>query len=390
MSAQRDEKYYFLITFWGKSFADLTCRLALASLLAPNNIPGMRARKSSRFLFCAPRRDWAYLQSQPIFQQLERYIAVELIENDEAHPSEHKYIRMSRGHALLTERCFQDQAFAININPDSIYPDGSVSEAQRLAASGKNVVLCTAIRFDLEGVEQELCALGRMQSSRPIVVSKREAVSIGLRNLHPESQASEWEASNFGRLHRDHGRRHFLTCCLWKTRNSDAAVIITHNWSPFLIDFAALEKHDASALDGRALDGNYVSDNFSSDGIGDRIHVVDDSDSLFLLGLTPRGEMVPPADHFWWKSAPVVGSWTRGYILNQTVFDPGIDELRRRIYTVPVEWHARDRSPQLEQLKRFAVGVITQYVTRPCSSRDHFGRIQSKWFEYIAPRVTTA
>jgi hypothetical protein len=389
-SVDRNEKYYFLITFWGKAFVDLTCRLALASLLAPNNIPGMRAKNSSRFLFCAPRRDWEYLQLHPIFQQVERYIAAELIENDEAHPGEHKYKRMSRGHALLTERCFQDQAFAININPDSIYPDGSISEVQRLAASGRKVVLCTAIRFGLEGVERELRALGRMHASQPIVVSKREAVSIGLHNLHPESQASDWKASNFGRLHPDHGRRHFLTCCLWKTRKSDSAVIITHNWSPFLIDFSALEKHDISALDGRALDGNYVFDNFSSDGIGERIHVVDDSDSLFLLGLTPCAEMTPPVDHFWWKSAPIVGAWTKGYILNQTVFDPGIDELRRRIYTAPVEWHAHDPSRELERLKRRAVKLIALYTTHPLSRREDLGRIQSGWFDFVAPRVAAA
>jgi hypothetical protein len=389
--AQRVERYYFLITFWGEEFVDLTCRLALASLLAPNNIPGMRARESSRFLFCAPRQDWDNLQSRPIFRRLAQHIAVELIENDEAFPGEHKYHRMSRGHALLTERSFQDRAIAININPDSIYPDGSIAEAQRLAASGKKVVLCTAIRFDLEGVEGELRASGKMPQSGPIIVSKREAVDIGLRNLHPESQASDWKASNFGRLHPHHARCHFLTCCFWKTRNADAAVIITHNWSPFLIDFTSLKKHDVGALDGRALDGNYIFENFSTDGIGERIHVIDDSDSLFLLGLTPGGEMVPPSDQFWWKNAPIVGSWTRGYILNKTVFDPGIDELRRRIYTVPVQWHAHDPSAELRRLKRRAVGLITKYVAHPPSrGKGLIDRLRARWFEYVAPFVANS
>jgi hypothetical protein len=359
------DRYYFLITFWGRAFADITCRYALASLLSENNIPKMHGREHARFLVCAPASAWDYLRTQPIFGKLQQHIAIEWLENNEKFPGEHKYIRMSRGHALLTERAFRDGAKAININPDSVYPDGSISEVQRLSAWGKKVVLCTAIRFEMEGVEGELRARGKIDNDGTIVVSKREAVRIGLRHLHAESAASDWSASNFGRLHPDHGRSHFLTCCLWKSRNDDDAVIVTHNWSPFLIDFAALKFHNVGALDGRALDGNYIFENFWTDELKHLIHVVDDSDSLFLLGLTPRADMVPPNDRCWWKDAPILGQWARGYILNRTVFDPGIDELRRIIYMRPVKWHATEPTAELQQLTCRAEEILQQYATRP-------------------------
>jgi hypothetical protein len=380
-------QFYFLITLWGRSFVDLACKFAIASLLAPNNIPAMRERESSKFLFCIPRQDWNYLQTKDIFQRLKSLIEVEQLE-DEAPPDMHKYVRMSRGHALLTERCFKDRAKAININPDSVYPDGSVAEAQRLSAAGKKVVLCTAIRFDLEGVEAELRAGGMVEEGAPLNVSKRDAVRIGLKNLHPESSAADWTAPNFGRLHPDHGRRHFLTCCLWRTRNSDAAVVITHNWSPFLIDYSSIDQHDVGALDGRALDGNYIFENFSTDGIGERIHVVDDSDSLFLLGLTPRDEMCPPKDSFWWKNAPIIGNWTRGYILNVTVFDSYSDELRRRIYGIPVKWHSSGISSSLKRVQRRAESLIRRYVVRPLDKGNMAANpIEARWRRYIAPLV---
>jgi len=355
--------FYFLVTFWGQAFADYLCKYPIPSLLAPQNIDSLHELDRAIFLFCTTDEDWEYLRAQPVFGALASKIRTELISNPEKRPGEHKYPRMSRGHALLTQRCFEDRAIAININPDSIYPDGSVASAQDLAQAGKHVVLCTAIRFDMDGIDAELRAMNLLQPNQPLTLSKRAAVEIGLRNLHSESQAADWTARNFGRLHPDHGRRHFLTCCLWRVPDENGAIIITHNWAPFMTNYGALARHDVGALDGRALDGNYIFENFWS-GNFDGIHVTYDSDELFLLGLTPRDEMVPPQDAPGWLNAPLVREWSRGLILNRTVYDPAIDVMRRKAYKIPVYWHSRDLNDRWQPTRETVKRLIGKYVSR--------------------------
>lgn len=355
--------FYFLVTFWGHEFADYLCKYPLASLLAGGNIGSLGEPDRARFLFCTTREDWEYLRAQPIFTALERQIKVELLINDLIVPGEHKYSRMSRGHAVLAQRCFEDRAVAINVNPDSIYPKESVAAAQALAAAGNRVALCTAIRFDMNGVDAELTASGALKAHQPLSISKRTAVEIGLRNLHPESMAGLWTAPNFGRLHPVHQRRHFLTCCIWTVPQENGVIIITHNWAPFMVNYGALARHDASSLDGRALDGNYIFDNFWA-GKFDDIHVVQDSDELFLLGLTPREEMVPPNDAPSWVNRPILGQWSRGLILNQTVYDSQIDTMRRKAYQMPVYWHSSDLNPGWGVMRRQVDKLIDKYVSR--------------------------
>ncbi|MGE5537993.1 MAG: hypothetical protein ACM30I_05215 [Gemmatimonas sp.] len=358
-TADAPATFYLLLTFWGDRFRDYTCRYALSSLLAHGNLPALRDRRA-RFLIATTAEDWSALQHEPVFQKVRDLIPVEFVNREEAPGDFHKYVFMSRGHALLAERCFRDRAFAININPDSIYPENSIAEALRLADAGQDVVLCAAVRFDMEGVQRELASVGIPAPGQPLAIPVRDAVKIGLRNLHPETCAAVWTARNFGRLHPSHQRTHFLTCCLWRVPEADGALIVTHNWSPFLVNYGALPEHDVSALDGRALDGTYIFDNFPEHT--DAIHVVRDSDSLFLLGLTPHDEMVPPEDVKWWKNVQPLGEWVRGYILNRTVFDSGVDEYRQRLYQLPVRWHAQDLNEGWGAVEAFAHRILVSYA----------------------------
>ena len=363
VEATKPHPFYFIATFWGKQFRDWFCLYAVSSLMAKNNIPSVNADRASKFLICTTREDWEALQHETIFIKLQEIIDVALIENDALFPGEHKYHRMSRGHALLADACFKASAVAININPDSIYPDGCVREAARLLHTGKNVILCTAVRFELEGVRDELGKRGLLKWGHTLSLPMRDAVSIGLTHLHSETQASDWDADNFGRLAPEHERTHLLTCCFWRAPRNAGCIIITHNWAPFLVNYAALQDHSADSLDGRAIDGNYIYDNFRHDVGTEKIHVVTDSDDIFLLGLSPKNEMVPPQDTVWWKRWPALGQLSRGFILNQTVFDPAMDPLKRIFYRTKVRWHKTDLNPEWDNVEAFAQRCIDSYAT---------------------------
>jgi hypothetical protein len=361
-----------MVVFWGESFRRWFCRYPLSSLLAPNNIPALASlpnTQNSRFLVCTTLQDWLALQVEPQFQLLSQYIQAEFVPLPEVTPKFHKYVWMSIGHRLLLARCFEQRAIAVYVAADTIVPDGAVREVARLLGEGKRVGLCTAVRFSMEGVDHELKVRGYRVPGHPLVLSNREAVAIGLRNLHPEARAGNWAASNFGALAWQHNRQDFLSCCYWEVPGEDGVIIFTHNWAPFFIDFSFLSSHDDSTLESWAIDGDYVYRNFQHAEVGKEVHVVADSDSLFLLGLTPERDMVPKISFAnLWKSAPVVGKWSKGFILNQTAFDRHTDPLRRRIYNHRVRWHARDLSPAWHPVERVVDDVEREYLQRDFGS----------------------
>ena len=363
------EPLYFIVVFWGKRYRNWFCRYTLASLLSPNNIPSLQGVRNCRFLICTTRSDWNALQREPLFHRLRKFIEPSLILLPPVTSSamRHKYVRMSLGHKLLTNSCFKDRAIAIYTCPDTIIPDGCVKEANRLIQGGKRVVLCTAIRFEMDGVERDIRKGGIRKLDQPLVVSRRQAVEIGLRNLHSESRAGEWNAPNFGELNPGHHQNQFPTCCYWRMSGEDGIVIFTHNWAPFAINFSTLEEHDTRSFDQWAIDGDYVYRNFKSGVLGQDIHVVNDSDSIILLGLTPRDEMATRNVSYFWQRWPIVGQWSKGFILNKALFSPPLDELRRSIYNIPVFWHTGELSMKSMEPKSRAQSILNRYTKEDLS-----------------------
>ncbi|MBZ0092625.1 MAG: hypothetical protein K8F27_10460, partial [Sulfuricellaceae bacterium] len=338
-------------------------RFTLASLLAPNNIPGLDDPHRCRFQICTTPADWNALQDDPMMVELRKFMQPEFLEIAEEKAGAHKYRRMTDGHLALTRKCYRDGACAIYVAPDTIIPDGCIVELQRLFRKGKKVVLCTAIRFDLEGVEAELRRQGVLRSGAPLVLSRRDAVQVGLNNLHAESRAGNYDAGNFGELAPEHNRTNFPTCCYFEVPGEAGVVIHTHNWAPFMIDFSTLDRHDAAALERWAIDGDYNYCNFGATGVDRDIHIVRDSDSIILIGLTPGNEMVPSAKSQPIKTLPVIGDWTKGYMINRVVYDRQTDPLRRAIYPIPVRWHSRDIGPEWEEAEGRARGIMAMYAT---------------------------
>jgi hypothetical protein len=357
----RPTRFYFLTTFWGERFRDYWCRFTLPSLLAPGNLPSLRHKGDARFIVVTTKEDLHALQKERVFAQLREHIEVEVLWGDDEGAAVHKYRRMAQGLRMLADACFEDKAFAVSIPPDSLFPDGCVAEAQRLALDERHdVVLCPAIRFDMDGIEAELSRAGALAPGRTLAISMREAVALGLRHLHPESLAADWNAPNFARLHRDHERRYFLTCCYWRVPGEDGLCIVTHNWSPFVVNYAALGSHDSSMLDGQAIDGEYIFRNFPA--YTDAIHVVRDSDRLFLLGLTPRAEMAPSNERAWFTRLGGLGEAIKGLVLSGTVLDKGVDEYRRMLYTQYARWHAHDLNDSWMPVERDVRRIIDTYV----------------------------
>jgi hypothetical protein len=354
---------YFVVTFWGQQYREWFCRYPLASLLSPNNIPSLKKLGDCRFLICTTKKDWNALQRELLFQHLTQLIEPQFIWLPAASANQFKYHRMSLGHNLLTTACFNAGAAAIYISSDAVIPDGCIAEAERFIEEGKRVVLCTAIRFEMEGVENELVARGIRKPNKPLTITRREAVQIGLRNVHSESRAGNWEAPFFGELNAAHRQNQFPTCCYWSVPKEEGIVIFTHNWAPFVINFSGLSEHDTTSFERWAIDGDYIYRNFKT-AKRDDIYVVEDSDKIIILGLTPRSEMVTPTPNYFWQRWPTVGFWSKGFILNRALFGPHIDALRQRIYCIPVRWHSRDLSVAWAAAEARAQSILDEFKRR--------------------------
>ena len=369
-SSQGIRPIYLLVTFWGDQYRRWFCDYALASLLAPGNIPALR-RGIDKFLIATSKADWEALKSEPTFKLLETFIEPVFVENTIIDTDAHKYHKMSQGHKLIASICFLEKAYGVFISCDSIFPADTISTLIRLASEGKRIVLCTAVRFDLDGITNDLRAAGKLIPDQPIVLTKRDCVAVGLKNLHSETLACDWAAKNFGDLSALQGRNNFLTSCFWRV-GVEGVVIVTHNWAPMLVDFGMLSAHDTVALDsGLAIDGDYIFRNFGSDAPAE---VITDSDVLFVLGMTPRNEMIPERPEYWWKRNPWVSAISKRCILNHTYFDRHIDPFRRKIYPTLVRWHIAEPSASWRPVEAKVSRILSKHLKLDYSQLFPFGR----------------
>ncbi len=67
----------------------------------------------------------------------------------------------------------------------------------------------------------------------------------------------------------------------------DGILLHSLSWAPLLFDYGAIGEHDTSTFDQWTLDGDYLYNN--TQGLN-RVHVVQDSDELFLSSWGPLAE----------------------------------------------------------------------------------------------------
>ena len=100
--------FFFICVFWGDQYWREFCRICLASMLAPGNIPSLdeEIRASSRFVIVTTTADWEALQDDPTFVLMKSHIEPLFIELPRPCDGDSKMNIMSRGHALASEAAF--------------------------------------------------------------------------------------------------------------------------------------------------------------------------------------------------------------------------------------------------------------------------------------------
>lgn len=352
------EPFYFVVVFWGEAHRAFFLRLCASSLLSGGNIPS-RGHDGDRFVICTTAEDWAAMQDDPVFIALRAQIAPRLIEIPRPGPDDNKYLVMSSGHRLASERAFADGAAAIYLTPDLVLSDGSVRALTRLAEQGRKIVLCAALRFTEEGCIPEIDRLRPHAPGAPLVLPPRTLAGIALRNMHVETLRYDWDSACFADL---------PFSVFWRARHGNGILVHSFSWAPLLVSYRNLARHDTKTFDAWTLDGDYIHRNFPDP---DAAHVVRDSDEILLASFTPADALLAQLGEDalapeWHKRAPIIGRAYKRSRLRWVVKSGAMDALKLRIFGLGVRMHdGTVPTAEWSRLERAARRVIARIQGKP-------------------------
>jgi hypothetical protein len=294
-------------------------------MLSSGNLPALSTHQPSKFLISTTAEDWAVIKSSPVFAAMQRYVGAELIEIPPCPPDRSSYDHMGIGLKLACGRAFHDAAYAMVLTPDCMLSDGTIRRLQELAGTGCQLVVAAALRFGEETFLGQLKSMGALPDTRqnggaqPLTITGRQMSYAAINGLHSETQAYEWDAPGFVIV---------VPAAWWQVPGEDGMLLHSLSWAPVLLDYASVGDHDTSTLDRWTLDGDYLFNNAKN---LTNIHVVQDSDELFLASWGPLPER-PMRKGYVPFFGKLVAKIQFGASFRSAFFDP----FKRRIFFLPV------------------------------------------------------
>lgn len=345
-----DRPFYFIIVLWGERFRHYFLDYCLASALSPGNIPALRAARRSKFLIATRPEDWEAMRRSELFKLLERYVEPVYIEIPACPPGISGCQHMGVGHRIACEMAHRDKAYAVVLTPDSMLSDGSVARLQDLADRGTHLVLTAALRFGEEPFLGHLRQLGLLEGrdcATPLTITGPQMVYAAVNGFHSETLAYEWDAP---------GLMIISPAAWWRVPGEDGIVLHSLSWAPLLLDYSTIESHDTSTFDQWTLDGDYLFNN-SKDMT--RIHVVQDSDEVFLASWGPLAERPVSKTRFPFDHR------LAGHFFRQSFYSGFFDPLKRKLFFLPVRWHSQPLSEKWAVVEERAAQELNRWVEPP-------------------------
>lgn len=351
MDTALERPFYFICVLWGERFRGYFLEYCLPSLLSPGNLPALSTRSPSKLLIATRPEDRAAIEATAVFRAVSRWVTPVFIEIPPCPPERSGCQHMGTGHRLACEMAYRDRAYGAVLTPDSMLSDGSISRLQALALTGVELVLTAALRFGEEPFLANLRDIGaipaasRSASGAALTISGRQMVLAAVNGLHSETLAYEWDAP---------GVLAILPAAWWRVPGEDGMLLHSLSWAPLLLDYGAVADHDTSTFDEWTLDGDYVFRNIKS---MDRVHVVQDSDELFIASWGPLAER--PVKRL---QIPIFRKVLAGLFFRQSFQSEFFDALKRRIFFLPVRWHSKPINQKWAVTERRAASELQRWV----------------------------
>ena len=244
---------------WGPWHVAIMGQVMLPTLLAPGNLPALAKRYDVRYRISTTHADKARIEALPVFRTLANTTAVELVvDTDEERPEPihhvnwyHKAIQDARDSGALC-------AF---VPPDVAWSDGTFDRMGAIMAAGKLGTAMPYVRVISETCLPEMNAMTRA-SDGSLAIRPGELVRTGMRHLHPLTAAALAD----GR----HGRPSLEM--LWRVPGE--GLVLRHI------------VRELFSFDPNRIELTHLW--YAGGKVSPRdIHVVTDSDEMFMLSFAP-------------------------------------------------------------------------------------------------------
>lgn len=278
---------YFGIAIWGKDFCQKFLDNCLASLLANGNIPSLPNNGNNKFLFCTTPEDWVWLQSQPLFILLSKYMNPELMPlqmiseedfQDKEKSMAYKFHIVTKAHSDIVDRMYRDQVIGSLIFPDTLYSNNSFKSVfpHILKKETKAVIACVP-RLCTPTLLDNLAELGHIKSGLPTEIPNRDLIRHALMHMNTEVLAQNWNSLY---------AFDFITDIWLPLRKNTSEGIVTHSfaWCPILMDYSKLASHNIKCLENNTIDGAYLYSNFKFENL----YVIKNSDEFVMISHSPH------------------------------------------------------------------------------------------------------
>ncbi len=377
-----DRPFYIIIVLWGEQFRNYFLRYCLPSLLAPGNVPALATKTRSKLLLATRPEDWAAMRETAIFHAAERYLDFIYLEIPPCPPGKMPVDHMGAGHLLACNIAFRDKAYGVFLTPDVMLSEGTMARVQALVREGAELVQVAALRLGEEPFFSRLTETGLLSEGNhsltgvPISISGGDFVNVGLWSLHSETLSYEWSSPCFCQPF----NILMPSAAWWRVPGEDALIIHSLSFASLAFDYAAVEKHDTTALETAQLDADYVYKNL---GHSKAIVAIHDSDEAFLAGWTPLAA----------KPHPLVAnpSYTNRYItwiakgarFRQVFYGGFFDPLKQRMFFETIRWHTGIYPPIGKHIERRAMRAIRLWVDPP----GERAKLWAKAVRWLAPHI---
>jgi hypothetical protein len=337
---------YITVVFWGETYRNQFATLLLPSLLAPGNLAAIRDLRGSKLVICTTRDDWDALRDSPLFKEMTSLIQPMHIEIPFPERGANKYLHNSFAFKLAIQHCWQDRAYASLLSPDVILSNGTLAYLRQLAERGMDAVLAPALRFEMYKCQSLLASGGIFAPGRPLVASGRQLAAVAAQGLHSELLRFEWASPQFCRQ---------PISVWWRLPHKRGVLVHTTSWAMVLVNFNALSEMRDESLSTTTLDAVFILENFFHLQESNRLHLVTDTDDMFMLPLTGEFEMTFfPLKALFLNRIPLLGRMIKFRALQLFLAGPTFDAFRRWAVTNPVFIHA---DPLVEQDRKQALAT---------------------------------
>lgn len=255
---------------WGKQFCDYLTTFHFPSLLAAGNLPCDIGREKI-IIISGPQRDYDYLKKSEIFQEIQKYAAVEWINFE---PAPGRQIRsMSIGLSLGLGRASELNAVACQFPPDSIYSDNTIFKFGEYIDQGFDLVLGPALRCD----EEKFLALLNINRDNKVKIQKNsiDLSELVLNSLHSQVQVTNVESKFF-----------FSKSHIFHISGKGNMWFVAKNmsWSPSLLDLKGISRELIEESGKSVLDSYILAKMYKKNA---KIKFITDSSEFFLASWAP-------------------------------------------------------------------------------------------------------